>query len=512
MGLLGFADRKTPLRLLILTVLFALPGLAVLRPIAPEAWWPTPDFWWHLRTADWIVEHGAVPTTDPFSAFGAGRPWIAYSWVFALIIRTLYGALGLIGVMGYTLVLSLAIGVALYLLVRRLLPHFAASVAITAAGVAALVPVLSPRPWLLTILFFFIELQVLLTASRSGNWRILWLLPFLFAVWANTHIQFVYGLGALVLAGLAAVLGPVAGRFGMEVDPGPIPVRRLLVLLGACVLATLVGPYHVRLYLVIVELVTQSGVFQSINELVAMQFRDPADWIVLSLTLASVFALGRQRRIPLFPALLLLAGVALAFRARRDAWFLVGASAATLAQSLAPVLRTDPLAITKVRGSVLALGVTGSILAVALARDISEQRLRAIAARRYPVQAAAVVEQRRLPGPLYNHFNWGGYLMWRLPHLPVSMDGRTNVHLPERVDRSLNTWSGGAGWDTDPELSAARLVIASARVPLTPLLRSDPRFRVVYEDAVAVVFVANPDSASGPPAEALPPAGLPPSP
>jgi hypothetical protein len=25
------------------------------------------DTWWHLRTGQWIVEHCAVPHTDPFS-------------------------------------------------------------------------------------------------------------------------------------------------------------------------------------------------------------------------------------------------------------------------------------------------------------------------------------------------------------------------------------------------------------------------------------------------------------
>ena len=49
---------------------------------------------------------------------------------------------------------------------------------------------------------------------------------------------------------------------------------------------------------------------------------------------------------------------------------------------------------------------------------------------------------------------------------------------------------GSPGWDTDPELSAAGVVIAPVKLPLTSLLRLDPRFRLVYEDDVAVVFVA----------------------
>jgi hypothetical protein len=485
------ANGRTLRRLIIITVLLAIPGIAVLRPIGPGAWWPTPDLWWHLRTARWIVEHGALPFTDPFSAFGMGRPWVAYSWLFELLMYRLYESWGLMGVMAYTLIVSLAVGVSLFALVRAILPHFAGSVVITAVGIASLVPVLSPRPWLITILFFFVELHLLLTARRSGNTRLLWLLPPMFVLWANVHIQFVYGLGLLALAALEPALEPATRRTGLEVEASPIPATRMLLVLGGCALATLAGPYHVHLYRVIFELVAQSGVFQSINELVAMQFRDPSDWITLGLTVAAAFALGRRRTIQLFPMLILLAGAALAFRARRDAWFLVGASCAILASSLARSLPVNRVAITKLRGSVVAIGIALVIATVVLVRGTSERQLRSVAARRYPVQAAAFVERRGYAGPLYNHFNWGGYLMWRLPHYPVSMDGRTNVHLPERVDRSLATWSGAGEWATDPELAAAHLVIASVNVPLTALLSSDSRFRLVYEDSVAVVFVAS---------------------
>ena len=44
----------------------------------------------------------------------------------------------------------------------------------------------------------------------------------------------------------------------------------------------------------------------------------------------------------------------------------------------------------------------------------------------YPARAAAFDESRGYGGPLFNDFNWGGYLIWRLPGLPVSVDGRTN--------------------------------------------------------------------------------------
>ena len=73
------------------------------------------------------------------------------------------------------------------------------------------------------------------------------------------------------------------------------------------------------------------------------------------------------------------------------------------------------------------------------------------------------------------------------------MDGRMNVHGDQRIERSVNTWSGLRGWESDPELMKARLVIGGVNDALTNLMRMDSRFRLVYEDAIAVVFVASTD-------------------
>ena len=105
----------------------------------------------------------------------------------------------------------------------------------------------------------------------------------------------------------------------------------------------------------------------------------------------------------------------------------------------------------------------------------------------YPVAAVRFVEEHGYAGPLYNHFNWGGYLIWQFPRLPVALDGRINLYGSEHIGRAVNTWNGLGRWADDPDLTRARLVIAQADKPLTSLLTRDDRFHEVYRDAVAVV-------------------------
>ena len=34
-----------------------------------------PDFWWHLKTGEYIVQHGSLPVPDPFSfTTNLGKP------------------------------------------------------------------------------------------------------------------------------------------------------------------------------------------------------------------------------------------------------------------------------------------------------------------------------------------------------------------------------------------------------------------------------------------------------
>src|SRR6266853_4599780 len=65
-------------KLLALVAVFTLPALLFLR----NFFMSDPDFGWHLSAGQWIFSHHAVPFTDPFSTYGAGKPWYDYSWLF----------------------------------------------------------------------------------------------------------------------------------------------------------------------------------------------------------------------------------------------------------------------------------------------------------------------------------------------------------------------------------------------------------------------------------------------
>jgi hypothetical protein len=473
-------SKETICRLIIWTLVYLIPAYQAMLPIED------PDIWWHLRTGQWIVAHGRVPIEDPFSVFGSGKPWIAYSWLFELIVYGLHKHFGLAGLVAFTVTMSLIVAVTIHLLLRRARLPFSAEAFLLAVILATLKPLLSPRPWLFSILFTAIELMLIFTLRRS--WKLLpaVLLPVVFILWANLHIQFVYGLAILGLLTIESIVN----RSGLpDSSNQALPVTHSLLLLASCFVATLVNPYHYRIYLAILEYVTQSGAFQNISELHPMFFRSLADWLVLSLTLTGAFVLGWQRRWNIFHLALFVMAACFAFRARRDVWFMALVVAAIVSELASTEKSSEYFHFTKERVLAVMLSLLICLYGLSHLRDVSEKSLAKAVELRFPAQAVKFVRSSRVSGPLYNSLDWGGYLIWSLPELPVSMDGRTNLHGDERIARSLATWGGSTAWENDPELLRARVIIAQTGKPLTYLIRRDPRYQLVYEDNTAAVFV-----------------------
>ena len=353
---------------------------------------------------------------------------------------------------------------------------------------------MTERPWLVTILFGVLTLQMIMNVCAGKTSGLHWLLPGIYVIWANAHIQFVYGLMFLGIACAAPVLDAIWGwtKRGDECLAGSRAWRRLVAISAACALATFVNPYHVKLYGIVWDYATHEAAPSLIRELAALEFRSAWEWAVLGLAVACAFRLGRLQRISTFHVMLFTFAAFCTFRSRRDVWVMALCAAALLPpfdNSVIPRAATPRFRLTLLRlvsVGVLVLAVAGLI---AWTKGLSEARLENAVSEIYPVDAVAAIKARDLNGPMFNDYDWGGYLMWALPNMKVTIDGRANLQGDQRLQRSANTWLGLIGWTDDPELTAARLVVANKATALAELLRLDVRFRLVHEDAVAQVFV-----------------------
>jgi hypothetical protein len=461
-----------------LAVLLAAPALICVHTAIVA----DPDIWWHLRVGEWILQHHAVPHVDAFSGPNAGKPWEAYSWLYELLTIQVFSRFGLAGIVGYSAAMVLAIAVAFWHLIKRLQPDFSIIALLVFASLGCLQHLYSPRPWMFSILFFVLEVDILMVARRTGRVRELAWLPLIFALWSNIHIQFIDGLLVLALA----VAEALAAGWGIGVRTR-LRAPWLCAAMAGSIVAVMINPFGWHIYRVAYDLASQPGVLNKINELQAMPFRDITDFAVLFLALAAAAALAWHRRFQMFELGLLIFAAVVSFHSQRDTWVMATAAAAILATTIT----TRRAATVRLPAVGAILGIAGAALMVLTGfrmMHVDNAKLADRVANVLPVAAVDAIRAKGYAGPLFNDFNWGGYLIWAL-RMPVSIDGRAAFYGDQAIDRSVATWSGAPDWNSDPELKAAGLVILPVKAPLTQLLRMDPHFQLVFEDKLAAVFV-----------------------
>jgi hypothetical protein len=108
-----------------------------------------------------------------------------------------------------------------------------------------------------------------------------------------------------------------------------------------------------------------------------------------------------------------------------------------------------------------------------------------------PVQAADALQRTGRPLRVFNYYDFGGYLLWRL--YPdggrVFIDGRVEVYGAQVFSQYLRVSYLASGWqDVLAQAHPDAIVLPSAH-PLTGILGQDPAWRVLSRDEVATVFI-----------------------
>ncbi|HEX6649464.1 MAG TPA: hypothetical protein VF075_07990, partial [Pyrinomonadaceae bacterium] len=127
---------------------------------------------------------------------------------------------------------------------------------------------------------------------------------------------------------------------------------------------------------------------------------------------------------------------------------------------------------------------------VALRVGDSVRNQLATEAETYPAAAVNFIAKHKPAQPIYNEYEWGGYLIWRLyPEYRVNMDGRADVYGDELMEEFLSVHDGEMKWRELLEKQGTRTVLVNPDVPLASLLRQDSSWEKVFEDERSVIFV-----------------------
>ena len=215
-------------------VLLALTALLLVGLFSTEI--ADPDFWWHLKTGQYIVTRHRLPTPDPFAyttasaapvsaAEAATRHFnLTHEWLAQAVWYLVYRAGGFGAVVLWKALLLTVLCASTGWVARRRTGSWLWGIAAALAAASLATEFGKDRPGILSYVFTAAFVAIL----ESG--RRLWLLPALALVWANCHGGFFLG-------------WVVCGAYGAEAVLRRAPnVRRVLLAGGCAVLVSGLNP------------------------------------------------------------------------------------------------------------------------------------------------------------------------------------------------------------------------------------------------------------------------------
>jgi hypothetical protein len=475
------------------------------------------DTWWHVASGRWMVEHGQILKHDPFSHTMLGKPRIQHGWLVQIVLYVLYTASGHTGlVLGVAAVVMLTFAFVFPL--GEGSPYLRAFTTVLAAITSAVVWV--ARPQLVSFLLTAVFAYLLDRYKRRGR-APLWLLPFLTVLWVNCHGGFITAFillgGYVVGEGLNRLIG---WRAENEGTLSARQIRTLVLVTLLCLAAVVLNPQTYRMYTYPLRTVSIGVLRDFIQEWRSPDFHGlhlhPFIWMLL-LTLATFGFSGRRVD---FTDLGLVAGFAyMSLLAGRNIALFALLDGPVLARYGAPALRrlagavqarssgtpaeldTFPTGMSRSRarpplGTRLALlnwtllGLVVIAALVKVAMPLSPTEREKAMADFLPVKAARYIQQERLPGPMFNSYNWGGYLIWTLyPDYPVFVDGRTDLYDDPFLRNYLDVALARENWRDLLARYNVRFVLVERDSILARFLASDDGWQRRYADDVAVIFV-----------------------
>jgi hypothetical protein len=441
-----------------------------------------PDVWWHLETGKYIATFRSVPHTDPFSYTRFGQPWIAHEWLSDLLIFGAYRAVGWGGLIVMFAAVLCAGFLVLYLRCKK---NAYGSGVIVLWGALATAPLWGIRPQILTLLLASIWLLILDRSERDRN-LLWWTLP-LTILWVNLHAGYAIGLALVALF----LIGEYLETSGTPVRFSP-RLRTLALTLLLSVLLVPLNPNGFRMFWYPFETLRSTAMQTYVAEWASPNFHRPEYWPFLLLLLATTAAIAWSRNtVRPRNLVLLLAGTVAGLSSIRMIPIFVLVAVPVLSQSVGvwprpnpSKHRVGPLAATANLAILLAMtGFVGShVIRVIQRQPASETST-------FPVAAAAYLEAHPAEAPLFNHYDWGGYLIWRLyPGTRVFIDGRADLYGDDFLNEFARTYQFKKDWQEALVRWDVATVVIPADSALAPGLRGAEGWSIVYDDSHAVIF------------------------
>lgn len=448
----------------------------------------------HLVLGNIILDEYFVPTHDLLSHTRTGLSRPPYEWLSQVIFVLAIKVLELDGVILLTAFIIALTFLVLYQQTYRrsssaILTSFVVLLAIGASSIHWL-----PRPHIFTFFFLAIWIDLLDLLSNDGPVN-LYVFPLTMLVWVNFHGGFIFG----ILAWIAYIAGSLWER--SRGRSHNLVWKKLLVVGILSVTASIITPDLWRNW----DAVLNNRSVYILNRTVETMRPELTNASVLPYTFLLlltlfVYVLNWKRFKPQHLFLLIGLGGMSLFMARNIPLFAIACTpiiSETLAKHLSES-KTWANIETRYAGFSSSTGLSAWPTIVTLSvclcflyiNTIKKESLYHFNSGVFPVKAASFLEEYPQDGYVFNEFNWGGYLLYRLwPNQRVFIDSQTDFYGEALSREYVQVESLQPGWEEVLAKYKVDWAIIPTGQPLAIALCTDG-WDIVYQDETAIVLVA----------------------
>jgi len=491
-------SKLTTHNLLIAIVFIAIFTMAVRIPTGA-------DTWWHMRSGQYVVENQTLFRTDPFSHTRAGQ-----LWMYPKLGQVFWYALYSLG--GWGLV-SLSVAALATLAFWFVWKQIEANVFVGACSMI-LGAIVSSVVWVARPQMFSLVLTALIAyllyRFKRHNGKLLPWVPLVMLLWINIHGGFAIGFMLM----LAYLVGEILNHLTLHQDDPVVPWNRLkhliLVMLISLVIM-LINPHTWRMLFYPFQTVGISALREFVAEWQSPDFHlshaqpfivmlllivvalarinRQADWTDLTLVaLWTGWSLFAARNIAVFGVVTtpILAHYAdIAWRQQWHAWGYQNPPFAHQPKSSLRLRTRTPTII--LNWILLALIVVAALIKIAA--PLNPEVNLETEQNGMPYQAVEFMKNEQPPGPMFNSYNWGGYLIFKLwPDYAVYIDGRTDLYDDAFFRRFLAVMVADEGWEQILTDDGINLIFIEANSTLVKFLEHNRIWHELYRDEKAVIF------------------------
>ena len=330
------------------------------------------------------------------------------------------------------------------------------------------------RPLIFSNIFFLYLFNTLLKYNPKS--KPFYFLPVIFLLWSNMHADFIIGLAIMIFFALHAVKKPY--------------FKQVALILVLSFLATLVGPYGIQLW--------KTLILEANPEIISFQefsptYIQPIGTLIIGSGIILFIYLFKKENLNWFTFVLIgsfLLGVEAIYFMR-----IYLMACLVILDQIFSSLKLHPKAL--VRRGLLTCTVTMLLLILTRNIYLTTSTVENWATKyRNPYNAITYLKSNPIKGNMFNHYDWGGFLIWQLPEYKTFIDGRMAAWrdadgvFSEKYGKIKTAPKENA--DLLDELIRKYNITFALERPGTDTLNflvNDRAWKIVYQDNVSVIIV-----------------------